>query len=267
MLVSDYRVSSRTRTFRHFAGDRLLRVLDQIPPPLAFLADAVTTRRRALGLTRIGLHEAGGPSDSTMSRIETPTASTTYPRPSTLDRLDVALRWKPGSAAGCLDLRDPVPVEDIAGLPAAVTEPPTQGDSEAPAYTGASDPLDFDYVAVPVDVLRDGLMLIQQNLTPADIAGVANALRRLIQFAQKLSAAHATEVLERLGGPGKPIPGFLQITFAPYLLEDAPFDEPSDQQRDDQRYRRWLVGADEDPTGRYQVRLDRKLRAIALDAI
>lgn len=261
----DSRVSSPTRAFRHLAGDRLLRVLDQIPPPLAFLADAVTTRRRALGLTRIGLHDAGGPSDSTMSRIENPTGSTTYPRPSTLDRLDNALRWKPGSAAGCLDLRDPLPLED-AESSTPVTDLPRE-EQEAPANSGASDPLDFDYVAVPVDVLRDGLMLIQQNLTPADIAGGATALRRLIQFAQKLSAAHATEVLERLGGPGRPIPGFLQITFAPYLLEDAPFDEPSEQQRDDQRYRRWLVGVDEDATGRYQRRLDRKLRAIALDAI
>lgn len=262
----DSGVSSRTRAFQHLAGDRLLRVLDQIPPPLAFLADAVTTRRRALGLTRVGLRAAGGPSDSTMSRIETPTGSTTYPRPSTLDRLDVALRWRPGSAAGCLDLREPVPVEDVES-PAPVTDPTAREAPDASTYNGASDPLDFDYVAVPVDVLRDGLMLIQQNLTPADIAGGASALRYLIQFAQKLSAAHATEVLERLGGPGRPIPGFLQITFAPYLLEDAPFDEPSEQQRDDQQYRRWLVGANEDLTGRYQRRLDRKLRAIALDAI
>ncbi|MBT0568628.1 hypothetical protein [Williamsia sp. CHRR-6] len=240
-------------------------MLDQIPPPLAFLADAVTTRRRALGLTRIDLHGAGGPSDSTMSRIENPTVSTAYPRPSTLDRLDTALRWKAGSAAGCLDLRVPTPLEDVAA-PAPVEDPPTHNWN--PVSVGQrSDPLDFDYVAVPVDVLRDGLMIIQQNLTPADIAGGATALRQLIQFAQKLSAAHATEVLERIGGPGRPMPGFLQITFAPYLLEEVPFDEPSEQQRDDQRYRRWLVGAADDVSGRYERRLDRKLRAIALDAI
>lgn len=263
----DLPVASPTRPFRHLAGDSLLRVLDQIPPPLAFLADAVTTRRRALGLTRIGLHEAGGPSDSTMSRIENPTVSTAYPRPSTLDRLDTALRWKPGSAAGCLDLREPVPVEDVEA-PVVAIDPAAHGGSDHPVgVAGSSDPLDFDYVAVPVDVLRDGLMIIQQNLTPADIPGGASALGQLIQFAQKLSAAHATEVLERLGGPGRQMPGFLQITFAPYLLEEAPFDEPSEQQRDDQNYRRWLVGAADDVTGRYQNRLDRKLRAIALNAI
>ncbi|OZE28306.1 hypothetical protein CH262_03025 [Rhodococcus sp. 05-2255-1e] len=247
-------------------GDKLLRVLEQIPPPLAFLADAVTMRRRALGLTRIGLHEAGGPSDSTMARLESPTATTAYPRPSTLDRLDAGLKWVPGSAAGCLDLREPTPLEDIsAAIPTQPTKP--SAPQELAAEGSAGDPLDFAYVAVPVEVLREGLLLIQQSLSPSDLAGGTSALGSLIRFAQQLSAAHATEVLERFGGPTRSIPGFLRITFAPYLLEDPPFDKPTEQQVDDQNYRRWLVGALEDQTGRYACRLTNKLRAIALQAL
>nr|WP_181715701.1 helix-turn-helix domain-containing protein [Cryobacterium sp.]QJS06143.1 hypothetical protein [Cryobacterium sp.] len=248
-------------------GDKLLRVLDQIPPPLAFLADAVAKRRRALGLTRIGLHEAGGPSDSTMARLEAPTATTAYPRPSTLDRLDSGLKWVPGSAAGCLDLREPTPLED--NMPAAPAEAlkPGMPPEELVTDGSAGDPLDFSYVAVPVEVLREGLLLIQQNLSPSDLAGGTSALDSLIRFAQQLSAAHATEVLERFGGPTRSIPGFLQITFAPYLLPDPPFDQSTDQQIDDQNYRRWLVGAQEDQSGRYACRLRNKLRAIALQAL
>jgi hypothetical protein len=248
-------------------GDKLLRVLEQIPPPLAFLADAVTTRRRALGLTRIGLHEAGGPSDSTMARLESPTATTAYPRPSTLDRLDAGLKWIPGSAAGCLDLREPTPLEDISAAPPVETTKPTTPPEALTGDGSAGDPLDFAYVAVPVEVLREGLLLIQQNLSPSDLAGGTSALGSLIKFAQQLSAAHATEVLERFGGPTRSIPGFLQITFAPYLLPDPPFDQPTDQQIDDQNYRRWLVGALEDQSGRYTCRLTNKLRAIALQAL
>lgn len=242
-------------------GDTLYRVLDQIPPPLAFLADAVTLRRRALGLTRDGLHETGGPAPSTLARIESPTPSTAFPRPTTLDRLDKALKWQSGSAARCLDMRDPVSLEDTVASTGA------SGGTSAPNIPVPGDPLDFSYVAVPVEVLREGLTLIQQNLAPTDLPGGSTALRGLIQFAQKLSAAHATEVLERFGGPSRTVPGFLQTTFAPYLGDAAPFEESSPSLDDDQRYRRWLAGLSADEGGRYHERWHRKQRALQTAAI
>ena len=73
--------------------------------------------------------------------------------------------------------------------------------------------------------------------------------------------------MERFGGPTKSIPGFVEITFGPYLAPEPPFDAPTEQELDDQRYRRWLVGHEDDLAGRYERRLARKLRAIALDAL
>ncbi|MBJ7287552.1 hypothetical protein [Williamsia sp.] len=124
------------------------------------------------------------------------------------------------------------------------------------------DALDFNYVEVPADVLREGLALIQR-LTPS-AAVDADVATALIRFAHKLSAAHATEVLERFGGPGRTVPGFLQTAFGPYLLDEVPFDDATVQQRDDQRYRRWLIGIAEDTDGRFSNRFDRKMRAISV---
>jgi hypothetical protein len=60
------------------------------------LAKAVAQRRRELGLSQAAVHQAGGPSDVVISRIE----ETREPRPrdDTVNKLDAPLQWQPGSA-------------------------------------------------------------------------------------------------------------------------------------------------------------------------
>lgn len=73
------------------------------------LGRTVRERRLALGLTQDQVTEAGGPSDKRQTKIE----NATPPAPSitTLAKLDVALRWNPGSAAAVLNGGTPIPSE------------------------------------------------------------------------------------------------------------------------------------------------------------
>ncbi len=227
----------------------LYGVSDEIPPPLAHLADAVKSRRRGLGLTREALRLAGGPSDSTLARIENPEPTTAFPRPSTLARLDVALTWEPGSAASCLDLKPPRPISrGEAPDEKAVKGPPTV------------DPLDFAHVAVPAEVIREGLDLVQRLSRSERVEPALS--RELSVFAHHLGAAHATEVLERFVAAGKTVPGFLLTTFGPYLTEGVSDDEVDTRKQPDQEYRRWLAGLAVDDDGRFHDRLQQKIRAI-----
>lgn len=227
----------------------LCDVSDQIPPPLAHLADAVKSRRRGLGLTREALRLAGGPSDSTLARIESPESTTAFPRPSTLARLDVALAWEPGSAASCLDLKPPRPISRRA----------TSAETSA-SSPRTVDPLDFGYVAVPAEVIREGLDLVQRVSRAEGVEGAF--LRELSELAHHLGAAHATEVLERFAAAGKTVPGFLLTAFGPYLAEDVSAETAEAQKQREQDYRRWLVGLTVDDDGQFDDRLQRKTRAI-----
>lgn len=224
---------------------------EQTPRPLAYLAEAVAVRRRALGLTREGLRIAGGPSDSTMARIENPAATTAFPRPSTLDRLDRSLRWRSGSAAGCLELREP--------LPADATRDPLDEVGDKSPVAERRDPLDFDYVAVPASDIRDGLAAIQAFADKyRDDAGEVAAI---VRFAHRLGAAHATEILERFKGAGRELPGFMHTALSPYLVETEPKAISASDQLIDQQYRRWLAGLEGDDEGRFRRRLVGKMRA------
>ncbi|AYB69463.1 transcriptional repressor [Corynebacterium phage Juicebox] len=85
--------------FAHF-GLGLPKILGQTDgmraTHLDHLAEVVVSRRRALGLSQQAVASAGGPSDTTQSRIEA--AGTPGPSRQTLDKLDVGLQWEPGSA-------------------------------------------------------------------------------------------------------------------------------------------------------------------------
>jgi hypothetical protein len=60
----------------------------------------VTERRRSLNISRAQMFHRGGPSPSTMNKAVTGARGLSR---STLERLDRALGWTPGSAAAVLD--------------------------------------------------------------------------------------------------------------------------------------------------------------------
>lgn len=81
------------------------------------LGVAVKMRRLSLGLSHDEVKQAGGPSDTTVSKIENDAAG--VPARITLQRLDTALRWEPGSARAVMDGGQPTPIADSpAGLDA-----------------------------------------------------------------------------------------------------------------------------------------------------
>ena len=70
-------------------------------PNLKALGQAVYERRSMLGLTQDQVAARGGPSDTTLTRIEA--GEPPVPMAATLRKLDVGLSWTPGSARRVLD--------------------------------------------------------------------------------------------------------------------------------------------------------------------
>lgn len=77
----------------------------------ARLADAVKKRRSSRKWSYDEIHDAGGPSDVVLSRIEK--NEEPHPRGDSIQKLDAGLNWRPGSAVDVLNGDDPVPLEDL----------------------------------------------------------------------------------------------------------------------------------------------------------
>lgn len=190
----------------------------QVPQELQRLASAVSERRRTLGLTRLQVHENGGPADTTLARIEAPTPDTAPPRPTTLQKIDKGLRWPEGTAASTLH----------AGTSAARREEVSRPSLE--------NSLSFATVAMPVDLIHDVVRAADRLLSEQPESEFSSGLRHAVQ---RLTAVYVTEVLERVGGPGSEIPPAIGVTFRPHLT--APLAEDHGT-RIEQLYRRWLAG-------------------------
>lgn len=79
-------------------------------------ARIVRARREELGLRQDQMRDAGGPSTTTMTKVEN---AADAPSRVTLRKLDAALRWEPGSAARALDGGEPTPLGESAGYASA----------------------------------------------------------------------------------------------------------------------------------------------------
>ncbi|AZF98784.1 immunity repressor [Gordonia phage Maridalia] len=77
----------------------------------ARLGTLVRQRRAELGLTQKDVHQAGGPTDTTLTKIENG-EWTPGNRKNTLRKLDAGLSWTTGSAARVLAGGEPTPLED-----------------------------------------------------------------------------------------------------------------------------------------------------------
>jgi|GEM_PF-6357093 len=78
----------------------------------------VSERRKELGLSQIDVWQSGGPSNSTLTGIETGSANKVSR--STLRKLERSLMWAPGSAQVVLDGGEPDAV-DVSKVPAGTT--------------------------------------------------------------------------------------------------------------------------------------------------
>ena len=99
------------------------------------LADYTKRRRDALNLTSVDVAGRGGPSDTTLAKIETASAN---PRAQTLKKLDRALGWKQGSAQVILTGGEPDELES-AELISPHHEPGPQRSDQESRRSGLSD--------------------------------------------------------------------------------------------------------------------------------
>lgn len=216
--------------------------MSAVPGNLQRLANAVHERRRELALTRTEVHEKGGPADTTMARIENPSPETSPPRPTTLRRLDLGLSWPEGHAAKILH-----------GSAQAV---------EAPEAQDLTDALSFTTMEIPVSIIQDIVQAASKVVTALPDGG-AEDLKACVQ---RLTAIYATEVLERVGGPGTARIPLIDLTFRELL--DTPLAQPGDPVRTEQLYRRWLAGMlpedEKDLSDAFMTRWKARRRSIIL---
>ncbi|MBA4023930.1 MAG: hypothetical protein C0482_16345 [Gordonia sp.] len=106
-------------------------------------------------------------------------------------------------------------------------------DHDAPDLTKA---LSFTTMEIPVSIIQD----IVQAASTVVSALPADESKDLRECVQRLTGIYATEVLERVGGPGTARIPLIDLTFRDLL--DTPLAAPGSAVRNEQLYRRWLAG-------------------------
>ncbi|SEL57284.1 helix-turn-helix domain-containing protein [Rhodococcus maanshanensis] len=208
----------------------------------------VTERRRALNLTQDEVRAAGGPSDAAQTRAENGTG----PEPSqrTLRRLDIGLNWAEGSAARTL----------LGGVPTPLEAEPDR------ASVRPRDATEFgpDSVAVPVEMIADLLTPHATlnsfrgrwaDVTEEEFDRATDALNAAIS---RIIGVYVTDLLERNGGPGVPVPALIEFAFGHHLDEPVG-DDPADAE--ERLYRRWLAGRPIDAGAALESRFRRRWQA------
>lgn len=203
----------------------------------------VYKRRRLLNLTQDEVTAAGGPSDAAQTRAENGTG----PDPSieTLRKLDVALRWVPGSAARTLDGGVPDPVEQAAEQQLReeqAGEPPQRRVEHPPLALGPSQiPLDLETI---VEILQPHSKINKISESHPDVPGLSDAAADLNRVVSKITGAYVTRLLEVNGGPAGPRQPLVEFAFGELLEVPPEFDDPDEHE--EARYRRFLSGRDQD---------------------
>ncbi|MGX1778588.1 hypothetical protein ACWIGW_41230 [Nocardia brasiliensis] len=188
-----------------------------------FFASAIRGRRNQLGMTIQAVSAADGPAVPTIVKAEA--GGLRSPQPKTFAKFDIALRWKPGSAARAYwGAEQPTPIE----TPRFV----------APLRAG------HEVVSVPLDRVL-ALISLQRELDAAADGGesvlavdIQRFARRLDREVSSIIGAWATDMLEINRNRGTTHPG-LEIALAEVLA--APVD-PDDPDAEERWYRRWLLG-------------------------
>lgn len=211
--------------------------------------EIVAARRARLGLTRLEVRDAGGPSDTTLGSIENGTLGRA-PGPSTLRKLDRSLRWVGGSAADVLAGGEPTAVESRR-VDAGVR----------PSGSFTAGP---DAISLPLSEINSLLELHRNLNTEYDRCserggshpGIDVVARDFNAFVSRVAGRYATVVLERNGGPGVELPPVVEMAFS-HLL-DLPALADDLVEKEEQLYRRWLAGRLDGIDVELQVRFEER---------
>ncbi|MEW1938426.1 hypothetical protein AB0331_13790 [Dietzia maris] len=193
------------------------------------LGEYVAARRLALGLSYAQVHQQGGPSDTRTRAIENGTGPAL--RSSTLDKLDLALRWAPGSARAVLNGDEPVPA------PA-----PTKNDVPRMSLDEGEFTVSNNEIAQMVASLRE----LDRQFQSANNAVLADpelhgAYVRHTSVVSTIVGHWVTGLLERNVHADHSLPPILELALGPYLDAEMIHDRSD---ADEQLYRRWLAGRD-----------------------
>lgn len=207
----------------------------------------VRERRLELGMTQDDVTAAGGPSDTTQTRVEN--AEGVEPNSTTVNRYDRALRWTAGSAARVWQ----------GGYPDPLPEP-----NFRPARTTAA-PLKLGPMEVPVSLeqLIELLEIFNSLCTAAEDAPDNEPLQRSVKdmrgWVSALTGTWVTDVLERNYNASNEIPLMIEFAFSGHLAAPVDLAAPDAEER---LYRRWLVGRTdgipEELAAQFDERLARK---------
>lgn len=193
------------------------------------LGEYVAARRLALGLSYAQVHQQGGPSDTRTRAIENGTGPAL--RSSTLDKLDLALRWVPGSARAVLNGDEPVPA------PA-----PAKNDVPRMSLDEGEFTVSNNEIAQMVASLRE----LDRQFQSANNAVLADpelhgAYVRHTSVVSTIVGHWVTGLLERNVHADHSLPPILELALGPYLDAEMIHDRSD---ADEQLYRRWLAGRD-----------------------
>lgn len=207
-------------------------------------AAKVAERRKRLGLTFGDVNENGGPTAPTLAKAEA--GALVDPRPSTLSKFDVGLKWMPGSAARTYwDGEEPTPREQSRAQRAALE--PGSG-----------------MISLPVEVVLD-LMRTQSKLndaveTPAGVSAdeLATMVESLNKHVSTIVGLFVTDLLERNHAMGnQPAQPLIEYAFAELLAAPVLATDPD---REDKLYRRWLLGKTGELSPELEASFRRRLR-------
>lgn len=188
----------------------------------------VRERRAALGLTQDDIAAAGGPSDTTQTRIEN--AEGHEPSATTRNRYDHALRWEPGSATRVWNGGHPSPLPDPRPLTASAV-------ADRPFSLGPMEvPVSLEQLNEVFDILNTLTLVAEDTPENAPLTAATDALR---QFVASLTGTWVTEVLERNRHLDNTVPTMIEFAFSAHLATPVHMHEPDAKER---LYRRWLIG-------------------------
>lgn len=199
--------------------------------------------RRARGTrSRKEIADAGGPSDTTLAKIETDTWRPNRGVTETLEKLDNGLRWAPGTAAAILDGGTPVPTSDsgadfavqtpegvIFGQVKADTHrrraPLIFGDTVVKILLDAVNDPEFPADPIAREELRSIIEAIQQtNRSVAPLLDQPAVTRSYIDQMQKL-LLDAKAIIGRAASDEPPAPEVNQDPGGENVVRPAHWDE------------------------------------------
>lgn len=213
----------------------------------------VRARREELGLTQDDVAAAGGPADTTQTRVEN--ADGDEPRLSTRNKFDKPLRWAPGSAARVWTGGDPTPLESSSPRSRHAHPESTPRRQSAPLVLGPTEvPISLEQLTKLLDI--NSTLHAALDVSP-DNALLIQGVADIKKFVSALTGTWVTEILERNAGEGNDIPLIIQFAFSKHL--EVPVD-PADPEAEEKLYRRWLIGKTEAVSGEMETGFRRRLK-------